>query len=177
MTKPGKGLVQVYTGSGKGKTTAALGLAFRAAGHGYRTHIIQFMKGRIGYGELKAAKMTKGLVKITQGGRASFVSRENPDAEDVRLAKKALALARKEVERGEVDILVLDEVNVALDFKLIPLEEVLDLIKSKPNSMEMVLTGRGAPRAIVRTADLVTNMREVKHYWQKGVRGRKGIER
>ncbi len=178
MARLKDGYVHIYTGNGKGKTTAALGLAFRAAGHGFRTHIIQFMKGQIGYGELKAAKMIGGgLIKITQGGRASFVSKEKPAPQDVRLAVKALELAKKEVERGEVDVLVLDEVNCALDFKLIPLDEVLSLIKAKPRGMELVLTGRSAPRALVRAADLVTDMREIKHYWKSGVKGRKGIEK
>jgi len=172
-----RGYVQVYTGDGKGKTTAALGLCLRAAGHGLRSHLIQFMKGQINYGELEAVKKLDGLVAITQGGRASFVSKEDPDPEDVRLAREALALAEKMVAAGEADLLVLDEINVALDFKLVPLDPVLDLIKKKPEKMELILTGRNAPPEIIAAADLVTEMRELKHYWRSGVNGRKGVER
>jgi cob(I)alamin adenosyltransferase len=177
MTKKRQGYVHLYTGDGKGKTTAALGLAFRAAGHGLKSHIIQFMKGQIGYGELKSAKKTGGLIRITQCGRASFVSRDNPDPKDVRLAEKALEMARREMEKAEVDILILDEINCALDFKLISQKDVLELIRKRPAGMELVLTGRWAPRAIIQAADLVTEMKEVKHYWKKGVQGRKGIEK
>ncbi len=172
-----KGFVQVYTGDGKGKTTAALGLCFRAAGHGMKSHIIQFMKGQIDYGELKAVKMTGGLVTITQGGRDCFVSRECPAREDVDLAGEALAKASDLVAKGEVDIVVLDEVNVALDFKLIEVGDVLRIMDSKPANMELILTGRSAPAEIVERADLVTEMREVKHYWTKGVTARKGVEK
>lgn len=177
MAELERGYVQVYTGDGKGKTTAALGLCLRAAGHGLKSRLIQFMKGQINYGELEAVKKLDGLVVITQGGRASFVSKEDPDPEDVRLAQEALALAEKMVAAGETDLLVLDEINVALDFKLVPLEPVLDLIKKKPEKMELILTGRNAPPEIIEAADLVTEMRELKHYWKSGVNGRKGIER
>jgi cob(I)alamin adenosyltransferase len=177
MKETPKGYVQVYTGDGKGKTTAALGLCFRAAGHGLRSRIIQFMKGQIDYGELQAAKKFEGLIVITQAGRASFVSRKDPDPEDMRLARAALELAREELEKNEVALLVLDEVNVALDFGLVPLAEVLDLIQKKPPGMELILTGRGAPPPLIQAADLVTEMREVKHYWKQGVPARKGIER
>jgi cob(I)alamin adenosyltransferase len=172
-----QGYVQVYTGNGKGKTTAALGLCLRAAGHGLRAHLIQFMKGQINYGELNAVKKLEGLVRITQGGRAEFVNKEHPEPVDIELARKALRLAEEEIAKNEVDILVLDEVNVALDFKLIPLDQVLALIKTKPAKMELVLTGRGAPEEVIQAADLVTEMREIKHYWKEGVNGRQGIER
>jgi len=171
-----KGLVQIYTGDGKGKTTAALGLAFRAAGHGYKTKVIQFMKGQINYGELKAAKKFKGLIEVVQAGRKEFVSRKNPAKIDVALAQKAIKLAQAEIKKGKVDILVLDEINCALDFKLIRLEQVKSLIRKKPEKMELILTGRRAPKELVKLADLVTEMKELKHYWRKGVWGRKGIE-
>jgi cob(I)alamin adenosyltransferase len=171
-----QGLVQVYTGDGKGKTTASLGLAFRAAGHGYKTRIIQFMKGQIKYGELKAAKLLPGLVEVVQAGRKEFVSRENPAPVDVRMAQAAIGLAKAELEKDQVDILVLDEINCALDYKLVTLEQVLGLIKAKPPKMELVLTGRNAHPKVKAAADLVTEMKLVKHYWQKGVAGRKGIE-
>jgi len=169
-------MVQVYTGAGKGKTTAALGQCFRAAGHGFRCRVIQFMKGQIDYGELTAVKRFEGLIELIQGGRDSFVSKQNPADEDVRLARETLALARAAVESAEVDLLVLDEINVAIDFGLVNLNDVLDLIDAKPENMELILTGRNAPEKIIERADLVTEMREIKHYWSKGVPSRKGIE-
>jgi cob(I)alamin adenosyltransferase len=176
MPREQKGMVQVYTGNGKGKTTAALGLCLRAAGHGMRSRIIQFMKGQIDYGELAAVKRFDGLITITQGGRDSFVSKDRPDPEDIRLARETLAAARAAMTAGGIDILVLDEVNVALDFGLIELAPVLDLIAARPENMELILTGRNAPAAIIDRADLVTEMREIKHYWDQGVSCRRGIE-
>jgi len=171
-----KGLVQVYTGNGKGKTTAALGLAFRAAGHGYKTKVIQFMKGRINYGELKAAKKFKGLIEIVPAGRKEFVRRKNPARIDVQLAQEAVRLAGKELEKPTVDILVLDEINCALDFELVTLKQVRELIKNKPKRMELVLTGCWAAPEVIKLADLVTEMKKVKHPWEAGVKARKGIE-
>jgi len=171
-----KGLIQIYTGDGKGKTTSALGLAFRAWGHGYKTKIIQFMKGQINYGELKASRLTGGMIEIIQCGRAEFVDKENPDPVDIELAQKALKLAEEEMKKNQVDILVLDEINCAIDFGLISLEQVLELIKKKPPEMELILTGRWAKQELIDLADLVTEMKLIKHYWEKGVKGRKGIE-
>ena len=172
----GKGYIQVYTGNGKGKTTASLGLAVRAAGHGLRTVIIQFMKGWIDYGELKGAAMLSPFVEIHQAGRDTFVDRKNPDPEDMRLAREGWELAKAVVLGRKADIVVLDEINCAVDFGLLPLGEVLDLLHRKPDGLEIVLTGRGAPEEIVAIADLVTEMREVKHYYHAGVPARKGIE-
>jgi len=173
----GKGYIQVYTGNGKGKTTAALGLALRAAGHGLKTVIIQFMKGWIDYGELAGVRMLSPCVEIHQAGRDTFVNRKNPDPEDVRLAREGFELAKAAVLGRKADIVVLDEINCAMDFGLLPVAEVLDLLRRKPEGMELVLTGRGAPREIVDAADLVTEMREVKHYYAKGVDARTGVER
>ncbi|MGB3399370.1 MAG: cob(I)yrinic acid a,c-diamide adenosyltransferase [Candidatus Deferrimicrobiaceae bacterium] len=173
----GKGYIQVYTGNGKGKTTASLGLAVRAAGHGLRTVIIQFMKGWIDYGELKGVAMLSPFVEIHQAGRDTFVERKNPDPEDVRLAREGWELAKAVVLGRKADIVVLDEINCAVDFGLLPLVEVLDLLHRKPGGMEIVLTGRGAPEEIVAIADLVTEMREIKHYYGKGIDARVGIER
>ncbi len=172
-----RGYVQVYTGSGKGKTTAALGLCLRAAGHGFRSHLIQFMKGQIDYGELKAVIKLGGLITITQAGRSTFVHKENPDPEDARLARQALELSRKALSEARLDILVLDEILCALDFKLVTEAEVLELMGSKPKKLELILTGRGATEAIIGAADLVTEMRAIKHYFDKGVADRVGIER
>ncbi|MBI5575685.1 MAG: cob(I)yrinic acid a,c-diamide adenosyltransferase [Deltaproteobacteria bacterium] len=173
----GRGYIQVYTGKGKGKTTAALGLAVRASGHGLRTVIIQFMKGWIDYGELKGVRMLDPYVEIHQAGRDTFVNRNNPDPEDIRLAMEGWDLAKRLIRDGKWDIVVLDEINCAMDFGLIPVEEVLAAMKGKPEGMELILTGRGAPEAVIEAADLVTEMREVKHYYDKGVDARVGVER
>jgi cob(I)alamin adenosyltransferase len=173
----GKGYIQVYTGNGKGKTTASLGLTVRAAGHGLRSVIIQFMKGWIDYGELRGAEMLSPLVELHQAGRDTFVDRKNPDPEDIRLAREGWELAKKTILEKEADIVVLDEINCAVDFGLLPVSEVLDLLQRKPDGMEIVLTGRGAPEEIIAVADLVTEMKEIKHYYNKGLDARIGVER
>jgi cob(I)alamin adenosyltransferase len=170
-----RGLVQVYTGDGKGKTTAALGLAMRAAGHGLRVYIIQFMKGWPNYGELKTVG---GHPQITlrQFGRPEFVDPEKPEPADVEMAKEALREARQVLTSGSYDLVILDEVNVALKYGLIELKEVLTLIEEKPQDIELILTGRYAPPEVIERADLVTEMREVKHPYRIGIKGREGIE-
>jgi cob(I)alamin adenosyltransferase len=170
-----KGLVQVYTGNGKGKTSAAFGLALRATGRGLKVCIIQFIKGGFDYGELYVADKLPGL-KLKAFGRGKFVSEKKPDKEDVDLAEEALKTAEEAVKSREYDVIVLDEVNVALDLKLIRTERVLQLIKEKPAQTELVLTGRKAPKEIIEAADLVTEMVEVKHPYNKGFKARKGIE-
>ena len=174
--RPLKGLIQVYTGNGKGKTTAALGLAFRASGHGFRTLVIQFMKGRINYGELKAAKRLGESLTIIQTGRPDFVKKGSPDPIDVALAQAGLALARKAIKQGKYDLIVLDEINCAQDYGLITLEQVLSLIKDKPDHVELILTGRWAHPQVKKLAHLVTEMKEIKHYYRKGIKSRKGFE-
>ncbi len=171
-----QGRVQVYTGNGKGKTTASLGLAFRAAGHGLRVGILQFMKGSTVYGELEAARRMVPEISIEQVGRDTFVSRDNPDPEDRRMAREGFEKAKKMVLSGDYDLVILDELNCAVDFGLIPVEEVAELIRSKPRSTELVLTGRNAHPDIVALADLVTEMREIKHYYHAGQPARRGIE-
>ena len=170
-----KGLVQVYTGNGKGKTSAAFGLALRATGRGLKVCIIQFIKGGFDYGELYVADKLPGL-KLKAFGRGKFVSEKKPDKEDVDLAEEALKTAEEAVKSREYDVIVLDEVNVALNLKLIRTERVLQLIKEKPAQTELVLTGRKASKEIIEVADLVTEMVEVKHPYNKGFKARKGIE-
>ncbi|HIE38165.1 MAG TPA: cob(I)yrinic acid a,c-diamide adenosyltransferase [Anaerolineales bacterium] len=170
-----KGYVQVYTGDGKGKTTAALGLALRASGHGMRTYIGQFMKGQQ-YGELDALR-DHSYVTIEQYGDVRCIRREEVTPEHVAQARRGLERARGAMLSGRYDIVVLDEVNVAIWFGLLTVEEVLALLDEKPEDVELVLTGRRAPEALIERADLVTEMREVKHYYRQGVVARPGIER
>jgi cob(I)alamin adenosyltransferase len=175
MPKLEKGIVQVYTGDGKGKTSAAFGLALRAVGRGLKVYVIQFIKGGFDYGELYVIDKLPNI-KLKAFGRGKFVIHKPPRKEDVKLAEEAFKLAKEVVESGEYDMVILDEVNVALNLKLISLEEVLEFIKKKPKHVELVLTGRYAPNEIVEVADLVTEMREVKHPFKKGFQARKGIE-
>ncbi len=171
-----KGLIQVYTGNGKGKTTAALGLALRAVGHGLKVLIVQFMKGERGYGELESAKNLSPYLTIKSMGRDAFVSKSDPNPEDTLWAQKGLQLARDAIGSREYDIIILDEINMAIDYGLIPLSDLLHLLDSKPDTVELVLTGRNARPEVMEKADLVTEMVERKHYYKKGVKARKGIE-
>ena len=171
-----KGLIQVYTGNGKGKTTAALGLALRAVGHGLKVLFIQFMKGNMDYGELESSKKLSPYLTIKQVGRETFVSKTNPDPIDIKLAQDGFALAKKAIWDDEYDIVILDEINVAIDYGLIPLSDLLHLLNTKPGGVELILTGRNARPEILEKADLVTEMVERKHYYPKGVKARKGIE-
>jgi len=170
-----KGLVQVYTGDGKGKTTAAFGLALRAIGRGLRVYVIQFIKGGFDYGELYVVDKLPNL-KLKAFGRGRFVTEKPPSDEDLKLAEEAFQLAKEVVEGGEYDMVILDEINVALNLKLISLEKVLKIIKNKPKHVELILTGRYAPKEVIEAADLVTEMREVKHPFKDGYQARKGIE-
>lgn len=173
----GKGYVQVYTGNCKGKTTAALGLSFRAAGHGLKSYIGQFMKGQH-YGELEAVKMMQPYITIEQYGKPGWIHVHNPPREeDIQMAQEGLRRAKNAMLSGEHDIVVLDEINTAHYFHLVSLEDMLEIIAYKPDGVELILTGRYAPLEVIAVADLVTEMVEVKHYYQKGVQARDGIER
>lgn len=173
---PFQGRIQVYTGNGKGKTTAALGLALRASGHGFATFFGQFLKGRP-TGEIKAARRLAPLLTIEQYGRKAFLRPDgDPDQEDIDRARRGLARCLKAMLSGRYRIVVLDEVNVAVDLGLLTEREVLAVLDRRPDGVEVVLTGRGAGPALLRRADLVTEMKERKHYSAKGVRARAGIE-
>jgi cob(I)alamin adenosyltransferase len=170
----GKGYVQVYTGSGKGKTTAALGLALRAAGAGLKVFIAQFVKGAR-CSEHRALERFEGAIVCRQYGRG-FI-RQTPGKADIAAAREGLREAAEAVRSGAYDLVILDEVNVAVYYGLIGVDEILGLIKGKPENVELVLTGRNAPERVIEEADLVTEMREVKHYYQRGVKARRGIEK
>jgi len=172
-----KGYVQVYTGNCKGKTTAALGLAFRAMGRGLKTYVGQFMKGQK-YSELKSAEMCQPYITIEQYGKDTLIHVKNPPLEeDVKMAREGLAKLKKAMFSGIYDIIVFDEINTAHYFNLITTEEMLEVIRSKPDGTEIIFTGRYAPREVIDAADLVTEMVEIKHYYEKDVPARDGIER
>jgi cob(I)alamin adenosyltransferase len=168
-------MIQVYTGDGKGKTTAALGQALRALGHGMKVYMIQFMKGRT-YGELITADSCLPEFTIVMSGRDEFVKKGEPEEIDVRMAREGFELAKQVVEEDKYNMLILDEINVAVDYGLLPLQEVLDFLRSCPRDMEIVCTGRYAPQELIDLADLVSEVKEVKHHYQQGVKMRKGIE-
>jgi len=170
-----QGLVQIYTGDGKGKTTAALGLAVRAAGRGMSIFMVQFLKGRH-YGELETARRLSDRLKIVQSGLDAFVKKGEPTGEDLRLAGRGLELARQAVMSGKYDIVILDEVNVAVELGVLKAEEVLPLIDDRPPGVELVLTGRYAPQEFCSRADIITEMRNVRHCFDSGVQMREGIE-
>ena len=175
LAKHRRGLVQIYTGNGKGKTTAAFGQALRALGQGYRVCVIQFMKGRK-YGECLAAERHLPGLTIHLSGLDSFVMRENPAPLDIELARQGLDLARQAVASGAYEMIILDEINVAADFKLLQLDEIVALVKEKPAALDLILTGRYAPPELLALADMVTEMQEVRHHYHAGIKDRAGIE-
>jgi cob(I)alamin adenosyltransferase len=168
-----RGYLHVYTGNGKGKTTAALGLVVRALGAGLRVCVVQFIKS-MEYHELRTLRELG--VPIHQYGRGCFI-RGEPKAEDKELAEHGLAFVREVMARGDLDLLILDEINVALSLGLLGIEDVLAILRSKPKELELVCTGRGAPSQLLDVADLVTEMVNHKHYYDAGVAARDGIER
>ena len=176
-----RGLILINTGPGKGKTTAALGTAFRAAGNGMRVLILQFLKGSWHYGELEAAKalgpalgqdfvikqMGRGFVKV--GGAET-------DPEDIRMVEEAWAEAAEAILSGDWDLVVLDEINYAIGYKMLDPEKVAEVLRQKPEMVHVILTGRNAHPILVELADTVTEMREVKHAYEKGILAQRGIE-
>lgn len=171
-----KGCIQVYTGNGKGKTTAAIGQAVRAAGFGLKTFIIQFMK-EFPYNEIKSLEALSDFITIEQCGKDDFVyKKELPSVEEKEKVKKGLMLTLEKMKSGKYDIIILDEVLVSIYFKLFTEKDILDFINQKPENVELIITGRYAPQNIIDAADLVTEMKEIKHYYSKGVSARRGIE-
>lgn len=175
LSRFNRGLVMVITGNGKGKTTAAMGQALRAVGHGQKVLVIQFMKGKK-YGEVLAAEKHLPGITIVQSGLDSFVMRDNPAPVDIELARQGLEMAREALAAGSHDMVILDEVNVAVDFKLVPLPDLLDLIRNKPPAVDLILTGRYAPPEVVELADTVSEIQEIRHHYSKGIKERAGIE-
>ncbi len=171
--KLSNGLVHIYTGAGKGKSTAAFGLAIRAAGGGLKVCIHQFIKGMV-YGENVSLKKIRNI-KLKQCGRGCFI-KGKPTLKDMAYAQKGLAKIRKDIASAKYDLVILDEANVALKLGLIRTDDIIDIIRSKPRNVELVLTGRYCPRTLLKYADLVTEMRKIKHPFDKGVAARKGIE-
>jgi cob(I)alamin adenosyltransferase len=171
----GKGYIQVYTGNGKGKTTASLGLALRAVGRGLKVCVFQFIKGGGLYGEHLIAEKLAPLFTIIQTGRPGWVNTRDI-SEDRRVAQEAFLQAKELLTSGEYDLFICDEINGAVGYGLLDVEQALELISLKPERVEMVLTGRNAHERVIEAADLVTEMREIKHYHKAGVPARIGIE-
>jgi len=170
-----KGYVQVYTGDGKGKTTAALGCALRAAGAGLRVFVAQFVKSGE-YSEMKALRRFDDLISMRQFGTGRFISGA-PDEEDIRAARQGWQELKSIIAAGAHDVVVLDELNIAVFYNLISPDELIEVIDSRPVHVELIITGRHAHEKILARADLVTDMREVKHYYAAGIQARDGIEK
>ncbi len=173
-----KGYIQVYTGNGKGKTTAALGLAIRAAASGMNVYIGQFIKG-MHYSELDILEKCRYLgdhIKLKQYGKDCFIHNK-PTEEDVRMALEGVKDLKSAMESGVYDVVIADEINIAVYFKLFSEDTLLDLMRSKPDKVELIITGRKATEKVIEQADLVTEMKEIKHYYTKGVQARVGIEK
>ncbi len=173
-----KGLIIVHTGPGKGKTTAALGTAFRAVGQGMKVLMVQFIKGSWHYGELDAARMLgeERFTILPMGRGFVKVGEEKPDPEDVRLVQEAWQFSRDNILSGRYDVVILDEINYAVSYKMLEAEVVLETLRRKPEMVHVILTGRNAHPALVELADMVTEMREIKHPYQKGIVAQRGIE-
>ena len=173
-----KGLVIVYTGGGKGKTSAALGLVLRAVGYNHKVCMIQFVKGTWHYGELDSAKrLAPEFELITAGkGFVGILDDKSPREVHVKAANDTLEISKEKIMSGNFDVVILDEINYALQLKLLNLDDVIDLIKSKPSELDLVLTGNHASKEVIELADLVTEMKEIKHPFKSGIKAKKGID-
>ena len=169
-----KGYVHVYTGNGKGKTTAAIGLAIRAAGAGMRVYIAQFVKG-MHYSELDSLDRFDDRITLKQYGRDCFI-KDEPTQEDMQAARQGLDEVKGILASGDYQMVILDEANIATRYNLFSADELIELVRSKPESVELVITGRNADPKVIAVADLVTEMKEIKHYYHRGIEARQGIE-
>ena len=172
------GLTIVYTGKGKGKTTAALGIALRATGYKKKICMIQFIKGSWHYGEMESSKLLEPEFEMVAIGKGfvGIIDDKSPKEDHQKVAKEAIKISNEKIQSGKYDIIILDEINYAVNLNLISLEDVLQLIKSKPENMDLVLTGNYAKEEVIEAADLVTEMREIKHPFQKGIKAKEGID-
>ncbi len=175
---PDKGLVIVYTGKGKGKTTAALGIVLRAVGHGYRVGMVQFIKGEWYYGELTSSKRLEPEFEMIAAGKGfvGIIDDDHPIEDHQKAAQAAVALVKEKLASGSYDIMILDEINYAAKLGLISEQDILDIIAAKPDGTSLVLTGNYAPESVIAAADLVTEMKEIKHPYQKGIKAKKGVD-
>ncbi|KAF2956981.1 cob(I)yrinic acid a,c-diamide adenosyltransferase [Marinitoga sp. 38H-ov] len=168
-------LILLYTGNGKGKTTASLGLVVRAVGHGKSVSIIQFLKGNPKYGEIKGLSYLPG-VEIIQSGSPNHVKKNKITNDDIKLAKKGLELALEKISSGKYDLVILDEINVAIYYDVLKLQDVLNILEKKHEKTTIILTGRYAPKEFYEIADMVSEVKEIKHHFQKGIIAQEGIE-
>jgi len=172
------GLIIVYTGKGKGKTTAALGIALRATGYEKRTCMIQFIKGSWHYGEMDSSKRLEPEFEMVAVGKGfvGIIDDKSTREDHQKIAKEAIRVSNQKIQSGNYDIVILDEINYAINLNLISVNDVLDIIKSKPKNVDLVLTGNYAKNEIIEIADLVTEMKEIKHPFQQGIKAKKGID-
>ena len=172
------GLVIVYTGNGKGKTTAALGMALRAIGYNHKICMIQFIKGSWTYGEMESAKRLKPELEWVVSGKGfvGIIDDKSPREVHEKIAKEAIQISKEKIQSAKYDIVILDEVNYAVNLGLVNIKDVLDLINSKPPNLNLVLTGNHAKNEIIEMADLVTEMKEIKHPFKSGIKAKKGID-
>ncbi len=172
------GLTIVYTGKGKGKTTAALGIALRATGYGKKICMIQFIKGSWHYGEMDSSKRLEPEFEMVAIGKGfvGIIDDKSSKEDHEKVAKEAIRISNEKIQSGKYDIVILDEINYAVNLKLISVEEVLNIIQSKPKEMDLILTGNYAKDEVIKVADLVTEMREIKHPFQQGIKAKKGID-
>lgn len=174
------GYIQIYTGNGKGKTTASLGLAMRALGRNWKVLVIMFTKGGDNYGELTSFKnLSKDIsdnLTIEQAGLDRIVYASNKSHDDEKEIKRGWEIAKKAIQGNEYQLIVLDEINIAIDLKILDVDEVVEVLKNKPRAMEIVMTGRNAHKKAIEIAHLVSEIKPIKHYWDTGISARKGIE-
>ncbi len=172
------GLVIVYTGNGKGKTTAALGMALRAVGYNHKICMIQFIKGSWPYGEMESVKRLQPELELVIVGKGfvGIIDDKSPREDHEKIAQEAIAISKEKIQTGNYNIVILDEINYAINLNLIHVEDVLNLIKTKPENLNLVLTGNHAKKEIIDVADLVTEMKEIKHPFKSGIKAKKGID-